>query len=525
MRPIFCHLLRPLCLALAFSPLACLKHPPPLDSLAPPPLLQHWEEEAFAFAKAQNTLFWQHWTSGKPLELDSVYMQFEALFSESTWKSMQSFPMPAPSLQACSFQKLQALVLGELLSHKLREQNLAVALLEDNLTVMHQARDFPWHELERLLAHEKDASHRKTLWLDSLKAVYPLGLAIQTRQQKTTEWLQYLGVNEASAIQLFREVDLEELSSRVQARLDKTQTQWCTQMETLAQQAHLEKLSQADLPFFFQAKLGNAHRYFPANQQAALVDAIFEKLGLWPTPQLLRHLGSTQTHPALPLVLNDGTATSRLAFTPVQGPHSLKQLLSEMGRALSWTYVSQNHWACRHLGPPILSNATALLFAQLTQNKTWLVEQALPPHTAEAWEQVLRAQTEFEFRKTAAHFLAQWASLAQSPEETPKTYAAMGAKVLCTQPLQEETARWRVDNEAFFAMADKLRSTLLAEHMWEFLSQRFGQTWWHQPEAGAWLKTLWQEGNAVPAELLLERFKTPATSPLLATSSFFPSIL
>jgi len=431
---------------------------------------------------------------------------------------MQNLPRPESSAQACTLQKLQALVLGELLAHKLREPNNAVARLENTLTVMYEAKDFPWHELGRLLAHEKNAAHRKNLWLDSLQAATPLDLALQTRQQKTTEALQSLGVDETFATQLFREVDLGELSLRVQARLDTTQAQWCAQVQNMAaQQGNMHKASRADLPFFFQAKPRDAHHHFPSAQQAALADAVFERLGLWPTPQLIRHVGITQIYPPLPLALNGGLEASRLSFTPAQGPHSLQQLLGEMARALSWTYVAPNQWACRHLGPPIMSHAAALLFVKLAQNKTWLEEQAVPESTAKAWEQAFLAQAEFEFRKTAALFLSQQASSTLAPETASKNHVAIQAEVLCTQPLQAEEIRWRVDSEAFFATTDKLRSALLAEHMWEYLSQRFGETWWHRPEAGAWLKTLWQEGNAVPAELLLERFKIPAPSPLLAS--------
>ena len=467
------------------------------------------------FVHTQNMWLWQHWTVGTPLELESVYAPFEALFSEETWREMRKAPKPTSRAQACALQNLQAFVLGEVLSLGLQQHNLAVALLENNLTVMYQAKDFPWHELGRLLAHEKEAVHRQNLWLYSLQQARPLSEAIHARQQHTTGLLEQLGMDEARAIPLFRGANLEAFSQQLQARLEETQTRWCTHVQAMAAQHNMDKATRADLPFFFQAKLPDGNLYFPAQQQAAVVDATFEKLGLWPTPRLLRLVGKTQAYPALPLALNGGLEKSHLAFFPVQGPHSLRLLLGEMGRALSWTYVHPNQWACRHLGAPVLSNAAALLFSQLVHNKTWLVEQALPEAVAEAWERALEAQAEFEFRKTAAHFLAQQASSALNEEEASKAHVSTQARVLCTTPLEAEAARLHVDREEFFAMADWLRARLLATQLWEYLSAHFGQTWWKEAQAGAWLKTLWEEGNALPAEFLVER----ATRPIEASST------
>ena len=471
-----------------------------------------------AFSKTQNALLWQHWVLGEPLALESAYAPFEAFLSVHTWEQMQGLPMPASEAEACALQHLKALVLGELLSRKLHPQNQAIALLENTLTVMYQAKDFPWYELERLLAHEKNATHRKNLWLEALKTAEPLALAIQNRQQKTAELLQHLGVDEAYATLLFRQVDLGGLSSQIQSRLERTQTHWCAQVEALAKHNGMEEATQADLPFFFQSKLGEGGGHFPAAQQVALVDAVFERLGLWPMPRLMRHWGATQAFPALPLALNGGFEASQLSFTPTPGPNSLKHMLGEMGRALSWTYASQNQWACRHLGPPVLSNASALLFAQLAHNKTWLEEQALPRSLAQAWEKALHAQTEFHFRKTAARFLSQWASRLANhvAPEASKAYLAIHAEVLCIKPLEAEVARLQVDGEEFFAMAEQLRASLLAERIEAFLSKRFGQRWWNEPAAGAWLKSLWQEGNAAPAEFLFEGLSLPTPSSLLA---------
>jgi len=463
------------------------------------------------FVHTQNTWLWQQWTSGAAGEGEGEYVHCEAFFSEKTWKEMQNMPKPDSPAEACALQNLQAFVLGEILALKLRKQNHNLALLENNLTVMHQARDFPWYELGRLLAYEKNATHRHNLWLYSLKKAQALNAALVDRKQQTTHVLEQLGLNEARATLLFRGAELEAFSLKLQTHLEETQAHWCAQVQSMAaRQRGMHQASRADLPWFFQPKLNNSHRYFPANQQAALVEAVFEGLGLWPTARLVQHIGEAQTNLPLPLALNGGLEASRLFFAPTQGPHSLKQWLGEMGRVLSWTYVAPNQWACRHLGPPILSHASALVFARLAQDKTWLVEQALPESTAEEWERVFHAQAEYEFRRMAAHFLSQLKSSALGPEEASKAYVSIQAEVLCTQPLEAEAARLHVDAEEFFAMADKLRSHLLARHMWEYLRERFGKTWWRESEAGAWLKTLWTEGNALPAEFLFERARQAA---------------
>ena len=64
-------------------------------------------------------------------------------------------------------------------------------------------------------------------------------------------------------------------------------------------------------------------------------------------------------------------------------------------------------------------------------------------------------------------------------------------------------ATWLSDVDEFFYAARYLRAWALETQLRGRLRERFGETWFEQPEAGEHLQALWRSGQSAPAEELL----------------------
>jgi hypothetical protein len=62
---------------------------------------------------------------------------------------------------------------------------------------------------------------------------------------------------------------------------------------------------------------------------------------------------------------------------------------------------------------------------------------------------------------------------------------------------------WLDDVDEGFYVACYLRAWALETHWRRALRERFGERWWEDEGAGAWLHELWRQGQRVPAEELL----------------------
>ena len=96
-------------------------------------------------------------------------------------------------------------------------------------------------------------------------------------------------------------------------------------------------------------------------------------------------------------------------------------------------------------------------------------------------------------------------------------YASLLARAYDFPVPEEESQRYLIDHDDFFYSADYLRAWFLAAQLDSVLTGRFGATWWHSPEAGALLKSLWALGTEPSAEAIAQRLGLPGvdTKPLL----------
>jgi hypothetical protein len=187
---------------------------------------------------------------------------------------------------------------------------------------------------------------------------------------------------------------------------------------------------------------------------------------------------------------------------PIGGREDYAALFHEAGHA--------EHYGCtdaglafefRHLGDNSVTESFAFLLEGLTASPTWLTE-ILGAEGAEAAIEHARAARLVMLRRYSAKIAYEVelhgpdADLSAMPERYSNL---LGDRI--GVPWPRET--WLSDVDPSFYVACYLRAWALEVDWRRAMVERFGDAWFEQADAGAWLRSLWAQGQRLDADLLL----------------------
>jgi hypothetical protein len=155
----------------------------------------------------------------------------------------------------------------------------------------------------------------------------------------------------------------------------------------------------------------------------------------------------------------------------------------------------------RYLGDNSITESFAFLFQHLTQNPAWL-RARLDVADPEPIEAQARAAKLVFLRRYAAK-LAYELELHGAPPSLDPLREVYARRLGDALHVKWPSESWLSDVDPFFYAASYIRAWALETHVRRLLHDRFGELWFEEPEAGAFLKSLWAEGQSVRGDELL----------------------
>jgi hypothetical protein len=154
----------------------------------------------------------------------------------------------------------------------------------------------------------------------------------------------------------------------------------------------------------------------------------------------------------------------------------------------------------RYLGDNSVTEGFAFLFERLVETPEWLAA-TLDVADSRALIRHARAVRLLFLRRYCAKLLYELELHAGELDgAAPERYASLLSRAV---RVDWPATTWLVDVDAFFYAARYLRAWTLETYLRRTLRDRFGPRWFAEPEAGALLRALWSEGQALGAEELL----------------------
>jgi hypothetical protein len=155
----------------------------------------------------------------------------------------------------------------------------------------------------------------------------------------------------------------------------------------------------------------------------------------------------------------------------------------------------------RYLGDNSITESFAFLFQHLTTSPAWL-RARLGVMEPEAVEAQIRAVKLVFLRRYAAK-LAYELELHSSPPALDPLREVYARRMTDATHVDWSPASWLSDVDPFFYCACYIRAWALETHVRRLLTERFGELWFEEPEAGEFLKTLWAQGQSMRGDQLL----------------------
>ncbi len=491
----------------------CSTPPPPLPPPPSPAEAAHTAlvaEAAGLSAKAetllrtQDELVWNSWTEGTPADLAKTYAGSEAWLTPAAIAAVEQLRQSTLGpLDRLALTHLHAYLATEWLAQKTAGLSEEAANLEQTLTFGPSGQEHPYRNLESLLASERSALLRKTLYDGATPAVAKLAEVLARRRARTQALLGELGLPSASLLVELRESELEPLVALANQVLTRTQKAFIATLGRLSWtelQLPVDRVSRADIPRLF--RLPALESAFPKAEVFTRATNTLRGLGIDVASMHNVTLDLKETPGKNPRGLVLGVVIPsdvRVSLLPVGGARDERETLHQMGHLLSDALSQEHRWALAKLGNRTVGEAWSFLLEDLTVDPLWLERVAgFTGDVQLAWRTSADAQRLFLLRRAAGKVLFNAA--AQGPDANAATvYREVMTRTYGFPMTAADEARAELDREEFLASADYLQAFVLAAQLEQQLRGRFGPAWWQEAAAGAWVRSLLAKGNSETA--------------------------
>jgi hypothetical protein len=261
------------------------------------------------------------------------------------------------------------------------------------------------------------------------------------------------------------------------------------------------------------------HQYYQPDVLVPTLQACVQDMGLDPRVDgrlvLRRHANEFGLPSAWALHIPDEIV---LSYGQVSGLRGADAYASAYGRALLWAYTSEAlPLVLRLLGDPAIPAGNAQLLAEMVALPGWL-QQYLRVSVEGHYRLWRRLDRLYRLRRQLGRFLYTRhlytsASLAGAQDAYREIMQAA-----CL--VDHAPAYYLLDWDWQYASLTFVRSWGLAYGFLAALQQQFAADWFRNPDAGAWLHTIWQAALGEKVEDLLQRLYGTAWEASLLAAFF-----
>ncbi len=484
--------------------------------------LEAYRRAAERFLRELNREYYLHHAGRKATyDIAAIHQRYAGLFQRDAVGRLGEASAGARGDERRRLRYLAHFAFEGCLGAATKEEARGIAELEARMEVEADSRRLPYRAVAVAQANEPDGARRLALeqarneqLSERLNPLYGEALAKAHALARELGWESY-----RAAFSALRGVDLQAVSWQMRDFLAATDAVYGEVLEPELQRAGLGRLGDLerhDLPRFFRAvHLDGA---YPAEGLVASFRASLSGLGIDVDGQRNVHLDTEARPTKTPRAF---CATPRvpgeiyLVISPVGGRDDYSALFHEGGHAEHYATTDRElAFEFRHLGDNSVTESFAFLLEHLVVTPQWVADRLAAEPAAIVSH--ARAAKLVMLRRYAAKIAYELELHGAAPDVAamPERYARLlGDAVRVRWP----RVSWLSDVDSGFYVACYLRAWALEAHWRRALSERFGERWFEQAAAGAWLRSIWRQGQRLDAgELLAEALGEELDFTLLA---------
>ncbi len=480
------------------------------------PAITELREEARQLVLEQQSLSWKRYTTGEQVDIAATYEGHEKLFSMTTVKQLEdAIAATEEPAQKKAIEFFRLYVLSEMVNMRVAKLSDEVDNYLSDAQFEYGDQTYSYYEFSRLLQNEADYNKRQEL----SDAVNPIlrkanGM-LQTREERMQRLAQELGFADYNALSgQLRHADLPAFAAVCRQFLADTDklfqnlVRWAAPFQL---NFPAEKLRRCDLPRLF--KNVRYEKYFPGDQMMPRMTRFLNGMGLSLDRIKVDDEARPKKNPraaCFPLIVPEDV---RVTIKPHGGQDDYDAFWHEMGHAQHFANTTTGYWEFQQLGDNVTTETYAFLFHGMMENRLF----------AEKFLEMDKKDLPLDVRYTAfiklymvrrycGKFLYE-IELHRGAPDPQKIYREQLGRAYNLKLDENDGLRYLTDIDDFFYSADYLRAWMLEAMLQARLAQKFGDDWFMKPEAGDFLKGLWQSGSFYGGDELAQLLGYPDIGP------------
>jgi hypothetical protein len=428
-------------------------------------------------------------------DIEAIYERHVELFTRDNVGRLREEGTP---------QLLEFAVEG-LIGRELKAEQAEVARREAALEIEVDGQRMPWRQAAVVQVNEPDPDRRAAIERASLDAsAEALDPLLREMLERSHALVRELGWPSMRAMcEELSGIDLVALERQTAAFAEATEDEYEALLSAPLERElgfGFERLRRSDFGFFFRAPTLDGS--YSDGRLLGSLEQTLEGLALHPPGVIMDAEPRPKKTPRAfcsPVRVPDEVY---LVITRRGGRDDYETLFHEAGHAQHFAHMPASlPMEHRYLGDNSITESFAFLFQHLTQNPAWL-RARLDVADSEPIEAQARAAKLVFLRRYAAK-LAYELELHGAPPSLDPLREVYARRLGDALHVKWPSESWLSDVDPFFYAASYIRAWALETHVRRLLHDRFGELWFEEPEAGAFLKSLWAEGQSVRGDELL----------------------
>ncbi|MEA2350068.1 MAG: hypothetical protein QOG86_1009 [Thermoleophilaceae bacterium] len=428
-------------------------------------------------------------------EIEPIYERHAALFERDT----------ALALRAGAPRELARFAAEGHIGQAVKAETAEIARREATLTVELDGAELPYRQASIAVANEPDPDRRAALEAARLAVMdtelNPLHVEAHERAAALARELGF-----ASTLALCEELgglDLRDLGRQCEQFLAATEP-WYDEVVAPELERELgfgfERFRRSDIAALMRAP--GLDWAFPGDRLVESYERTLAGLGLDGGGVLLDLEERPNKSPRAFCAIVRVPDEVHLVIARIGGRDDYEALMHEAGHAQHYSRVERELPAeARLLGDASVTEGFAFLFQHLISSPPWL-EAILGVTEPRGLIRHTQATRLLMLRRYAGKLLYELELHGGELDgRAPERYGELLSNAV---HVEWQPASWLTDVDAFFYAARYLRAWAFETHLRRVLADRFGPSWFAEPEAGAVLRSLWREGQARTADELLD---------------------
>ncbi len=456
------------------------------------------------------------------VNLSPIYDRYGFLFTKKLVLALKEKRERAKGEEERKLRHLQRFFASRYLVNTVKELTEKADTMESKETIRLNGETIPFRQAAVRGASEPKREKRSQIHEARNEVIDKINVLSLARTEKLHETSKELGyANYATLFETVRGIDFRQLEKLMQDFIAKTESTYVNRMETALLDKVGVELDDAeihDVAFFLRAR--EFDEYFPKEGAVRTLSKMLAELGFCLEEQKNIMIDMEERPTKSPRAFCSAIRIPqevKLVILPQGGQDDYASLFHEAGHA--------EHCACmspelaveyKRLGDDSVSETFAYLLEYLLTDENWL-NQNLPMKDVDEYLDFLSLSKLFFLRRYGAKLSYE---LKLHTADTLEGMDEVYKKTL------EETLKYKHPKNRFltdwddgFYCTQYLRAWIFEEQMRATLKERFGEEWFNNKKAGAFLRNLWAYGQKYDAVELARMlgYKDLSMEPLLSS--------